>query len=520
MTAKPHEATCGRPAKSLAATTDAPLIAAVGVGKSFGGAAALRRVDIAVRAGEVRAVLGENGAGKSTLMKLLAGVERPDEGRVELAGETVTFADAAEAERRGIVLVHQEQMLATALTVAENLFLGRERRRGPLLDRAAMRAEARDRLRFLGCDLSPEQRVSRLSIAERQLVQMARVLLVPRRVVILDEPTAVLTPGEVDAVVRLVAHLKAGGVAVLYISHRLSEIGRVADRVTVLRDGVVVAERDAAALTELEMARLMVGRPLSALFPPKVFPDPVVDRAPALAVSELAVSPAPPARFHVRAGEIVGFGGLVGAGRTELFEGLVGLRPAHARAVRIDGVPLRARSPRAALAHGLVYLTEDRKGKGLLLDRGIPTNITLARPPRRFLLLDGAREATVAAAAVRNFDIRTRNPAARVGALSGGNQQKVMLAKAMLTAPRVLVVDEPTRGIDIGTKVEIYLFLARLAAAGTAVVVISSEMQELIGLCHRVMVMRRGRIVAELPAAQLTEHDIVVHATGVGEMAA
>ena len=491
--------------------------AGTGLSKSFGGVPVLRRVDIAVRPGELRAVLGENGAGKSTLMKILSGYEQPDEGEILLDGSQVRFADPNDAERQGVVLVHQEQLLAGQLTVAENLFLGRERRRGPFLDRAAMRGIAVERLAALGCAVPPDALVGRLSIAERQMVQIARALLVPHRVVILDEPTAVLTPHEVDSLFRTIQRLKESGTAILYISHRLSEVEALADEVTVLRDGARVIDRPAAGLSQLEMARLMVGRDMSTLFPERAPPPsgPV-----ALSVAHARVPGfVEDASFDLRAGEILGFAGLVGAGRTELFEGLLGLRPATVARVELFGAPAAIGSPRAGLAAGVVYLTEDRKGKGLLLRRDMATNLTLASPFSRFGLLDAAREDAALEQARTAFDIRGR-PSSLAGQLSGGNQQKLMLAKSVLTKPRVLIIDEPTRGIDIGTKAQIYRFIAALAAAGTAVVVISSEMQELIGLCHRVLVMRRGRIVAERAGEGLTEDEIVVHATGVGERAA
>ncbi len=494
------------------------MLAANDIAKSFGGVRVLAGIDLAVAPGELRAILGENGAGKSTLMKILAGHEQPDEGRIVLDGTAVRFAGAADAERQGVVLVPQEQLLAGQLTVAENLFLGREVRRGPFLDRGAMRRVASERLAALGCRVPPEATVGRLSVAERQMVQIARALMVPHRVVILDEPTAVLTPHEVEALFRVLAGLKVLGVAMLYISHRLAEVEAIADSVTVLRDGRHVASRPAAGLGQHEMARLMVGRDMSALFPPRP-PRPAA--GPMLAVTEATVPGfVERASFAVAPGEILGFAGLVGAGRTELFEGLIGLRPAVVGRVEVDGAATAIGSPRAALAAGIAYLTEDRKGKGLLLGRDMATNLTLASPFRRYGLLDLVREHEAMRTAKREFDIRAGRDDVLAGHLSGGNQQKLMLAKSMLSRPRILVVDEPTRGIDIGTKAQIYRFVAALAAEGTAVVVISSEMAELIGLCHRVLVMRRGRIVAELAGEDLTEDGIVVHATGVGELAA
>ena len=494
-------------------------LAADGVGKSYGGVPVLSDVSLSVSGGELRAVLGENGAGKSTLMKLLSGHAQPDHGRVLLDGQPVHLRSPMQAEQLGIVLVHQEQLLAGQLTVAENLFLGRELRRGPLLDRARMHELAAARLEALGCHAAPDAPVASLSIAERQMVQIARALLVPRRVVILDEPTAVLTPHEVEALFAALLSLKQAGVALLYISHRLAEVAMIADHVAVLRDGRLVTSRPAAGLSELEMARLMVGRDMSTLFPPKPAAPPAAEAA--LQVRRARVpGHVVEASFSLQPGEILGFGGLVGAGRTELFEGLIGLRPAQIERIAVHGETLAHLSPRSALRAGIAYLTEDRKGRGLLLRQPLATNLTLVAPFQRYGLLDAAREHAAMQRARDEFDIRAGRASALAGQLSGGNQQKLMLAKTMLSQPRILVIDEPTRGIDIGTKAQIYRFIAALAASGTAVVVISSEMQELIGLCHRVLVMRHGRIVAELEGDAMTEDAIVVHATGVGERAA
>nr|WP_321986723.1 sugar ABC transporter ATP-binding protein [uncultured Lichenicoccus sp.] len=510
----------GQAARVALGTGAGAVLAADGLGKSYVGVPVLSEVSLSVHPGELRAVLGENGAGKSTLMKLLSGHLQPDHGRVLLDGEPVRFANPMQAEALGIVLVHQEQLLAEQLTVAENLFLGRELRRGLLLDRTRMHALAAERLEALGCHADPAAAVARLSIAERQMVQIARALLVPRRVVILDEPTAVLTPHEVEALFRAVLALKQAGVALLYISHRLAEVAMIADHVTVLRDGRLVVSRPALGLGELEMARLMVGRDMSTLFPPKP-PAPVTPEAPALQVRRARVpGHVVEASFSLQRTEILGFGGLVGAGRTELFEGLIGLRPAQVEQVMVHGETLAHRSPRAALRAGIAYLTEDRKGRGLLLRQPLATNLTLVAPFQRFGLLDAAREHAAMGQARHDFDIRAGRFSALAGQLSGGNQQKLMLAKTMLSHPRILVIDEPTRGIDIGTKAQIYRFIAALAASGTSIVVISSEMQELIGLCHRVLVMRHGHIVAELEGDAMTEDAIVVHATGVGERAA
>jgi ribose transport system ATP-binding protein len=486
------------------------------VSKSFGPIEVLSDISLALQPGEVHAVIGENGAGKSTLMRILSGHLPPTKGGLFLDEAPVTFSGPVEAEHRGIVLVHQEILLAEDLTVAQNLFLGREVRRGGLMDDRAMRARTVTALDELGAHLSPDTEVRRLSIADRQLVQIARALLVPHRVVVFDEPTAVLTPVEAESLFTVIRRLKAQGAAVLYISHRLNEVKAIADRVTVLRDGRLVATRDIEGLEPIEMARLMVGRDMSKLYPqkPATASDTVV-----LAVDRMSVpGHVEEASFSLRRGEILGFGGLIGAGRTELFEGLVGLRPARG-AVTLEGRPVAFRNARDAMAAGVVYLSEDRKGKGLLLRQTLRTNLTLAGLDAfvRRGFIDVPREEAALDRAIEEFDIRARRRDLLAGQLSGGNQQKLLLAKMMLVEPRVVIIDEPTRGVDIGTKEQIYRFIANLAEQGRAVVVISSEMQELIGLCHRVLVMRNGRIAGEVGQQDLTEDAIVFLATGVHE---
>jgi ribose transport system ATP-binding protein len=494
----------------------APILAADRVSKSFGPIEVLSEVSLALEAGEVHAVIGENGAGKSTLMRVLSGHLQPTRGALHLDGEPIRFSGPVEAERRGVVLIHQEILLAEDLTVAQNLFLGRETaRRGFVQDRA-MRARAAEALARIGSRVSPDAEVRRLSIADRQLVQIARALLVPHRVVIFDEPTAVLTPVEAESLFGVIRRLKEEGVATLYISHRLPEVKAISDRVTVLRDGRLVATRETDGLEPIEMARLMVGRDMSKLYPEKpdtASPD-VVMRAERVAVPGFVED----ASFALHRGEILGFGGLVGAGRTELFEGIVGLRRLTGR-VEVEGREVRFRDARAALDAGVAYVSEDRKGKGLLLGQRLRPNLTLAALDRFVSgpFIDVPAENRALDRAIRDFDIRTRRRDLLAGQLSGGNQQKLLLAKMMLVEPRIVVIDEPTRGVDIGTKEQIYRFVAALAAKGLSVVVISSEMQELIGLCHRVLVMRNGRIVGGVEGERMTEDEIVFLATGVHE---
>jgi ribose transport system ATP-binding protein len=490
------------------------LLEAEALSRSFGAVQVLHDVSVAFHAGETHAIIGENGAGKSTLMKILAGHLAPSRGRLRLDGEPVALRDPVDAERRGIVLVHQEIMLAPDLSVAENMFLGRELRRGPAVDDRAMNARAREALVAFGVDIPVNTPVQRLSVAERQLAQIARALAVPHRIVIFDEPTASLGPVETAALLGLIRRLKQGGAAVIYISHRLDEVEAIADTVSVLRDGRLVTTQPAQALTPLDMARLMVGRDLQDLYPERASPPEGPAR---LKVSSFsAPAYAADAHFEARPGEIVGFAGLIGAGRTELFEALFGLAPG-AGEIRLDGAPQRWRNARAAQRAGAVYLTEDRKSKGLLLDEPLAPNLTLAALDnyRRGPVVDRGKEGRALDAAIDRFDIRVGDKRIRAGQMSGGNQQKLLLAKMLELDPKVIVIDEPTRGVDIGAKQQIYRFIAKLAQEGRSVIVISSEMAELIGLCHRILVMRGGRIVGEVAGEAMTEEAIVVLATGV-----
>ena len=485
---------------------------AEGLGKAYGPITVLSDVTLDIRPGEVHAVIGENGAGKSTLMKLLAGHVQPSTGHLEMAGHRVSFADAAAAEAAGVVLVHQEILLAGDLSVAENLFLGRELTRGLMVNDREMNRRAATILSAIGARCHPSDRVGSLPLAQRQLVQIARALLEPRKVVIFDEPTAVLANDEVAALLAVVRGLREKGAAVLYISHRLDEVETLADRITVLRDGRMIGTWPAAGLTQRDMAELMVGRKLDMLYPPK---RPAPKNDPLLTVSDLVVDHgAVLGSFAVHPGEVLGIGGMIGSGRTELFEGLMGLRPAQGRCT-LNGTDVAHRSVSGWQAAGLVYLTEDRKGKGLLLDEPLAPNLTLQALDivHGRLALDRRKEMAGLERAVADYDIRVRSVHLDAGQLSGGNQQKLLLAKVMMTDPSVVIIDEPTRGIDIGNKSQIYDFIDKLVRAGKACIVISSELPELVGLSDRVLVMRAGRIVAQLAGDQVTEQNVVYAAT-------
>jgi len=485
--------------------------------KSFGPVEVLHGVSFELATGRVVGLLGENGAGKSTLMKILAGYEGLSGGELRVAGAAVRFDGPRAAEAQGIVMIHQEFALAEDLTIAQNIFLGHEKTRGFLLDDVAMRAETERVLQQVGLRRNPDTLVKHLIVAEKQLVEIAKALQRRARLLIMDEPTATLTLGETERLFALIAQLQADGVTVVYISHKLDEVERVTDEIVVMRDGRFVTRTETKNVTRQQMANLMVGRDLSDLYPPKIAPKTATPvAAPLLKVQGLTVPGwAHDVSFEVAPGEILGFAGLVGAGRTELFEGLLGLRPASVARAELAGRELRIRGPREVADQGLTYLSEDRKGKGLHVNFGLRENLTLMalrRYAAPWLKPDAERAALKGA--VADFGIRTGSLEIPASSLSGGNQQKLALAKVLHPGPKVVVLDEPTRGVDVGAKRDIYFLIQRLAGEGRAVIVISSELMELIGICHRIVVMRAGRVQATLDAEQLTEEVLIAHATG------
>ncbi|OAN76835.1 ABC transporter ATP-binding protein [Sulfitobacter sp. EhC04] len=482
--------------------------------RSFGPVQVLHDISLTLRPGEVHALIGENGAGKSTAMKIMSGYLEPTKGQVKLDDAPVRFASSQEAEAQGVVLIHQEFNLADQLSVEQNIFLGHEKRRGLFLDKAWMQAETRRLLARLNCKVSPDARVRDISNADKQMVEIAKALSRRAQVLIMDEPTAVLTEREAEVLFEQVERLKAEGVAILFTSHKLDEVKRISDRITVLRDGHVVAQGMTAEFNEDQMAQAMVGRDVSSLYPVRSVG--VGDDA-ALEVRGLNVPGyAHDISFTLRRGEILGISGLIGSGRTEAMEGLTGLRAAQGD-VRINGRPVSLRSPQQAQAAGLCYLTEDRKGRGLLLQKGMRENLTLqALPEFTNWLIDHKAEDAALTRAIADFDIRAPTREVLVGNLSGGNQQKLLIAKIMLTDPDIVIIDEPTRGIDIGTKQQIYEFIHALSAAGKSIIVVSSEMQEVIGLADRVLVMRLGTIAGEVSGDDMTEDKIVRLAMGLG----
>jgi ribose transport system ATP-binding protein len=449
-------------------------------------------------------------------MKILAGYEAPTQGAVVLDGVPVCLSGPRDAESRGIVMIHQEFNLAEHLTISENIFLGHEIQRGLLLDDAAMRRKSASALADVGLTRDPRTRVRDLIVAEKQLVEIAKSLSRKARVLVMDEPTATLTPNETSRLFKLIDRLRVDGTTIVYISHKLDEVQQITDEIIVMRDGRFVAREPTAALTRHQMANLMVGREMSDMFPPRRPPPDRADVPPLLKVTGATVPGwTEGVSFDVHGGEILGFAGLVGAGRTELFEGLIGLRPLSAGTIEIDGRPVTIDRPREAIRHRIAYLSEDRKGRGLLLDFSLAPNLTLtalkqyARP-----LIDRKAERSALTRAVASFGIRAGDLSMRARSLSGGNQQKLLLAKTLHPDPHVIVLDEPTRGVDVGAKRDIYFLIQQLAAEGRAIIVISSELIELIGLCNRIAVMRSGRLVATLEPDQFTEQEIIGHATG------
>jgi len=473
--------------------------------KSFEGVTALKGVSFDVREGEVHALLGENGAGKSTLIRIIAGSHLPDAGVLRVSGEPVRFGSPRDARRRGIATIYQELLLFPELTVAENVFLGNApRTRLGSLDWAAMRARARALLDSLDSpDLSVDAKVGGLSVANRQRVEIAKALSQDPRVLVMDEPTASLAQADVDRLLAVVRRLRERGVAVVYVSHRLAEVFAIADRVTVLRDGAAVGTRAISEVTEASLVSMMVGRPVDQLFPKG---QTELGRT-MLEVRGLSSRDGVrDVSFSVKAGEILGIAGLVGSGRTELALAIFGIAPATAGEILVDGKPVRIDGPRRARDLGIAYVPEDRGQQGLVRSHTIRENVTLAVLDRvaRAGILDRAEETRRAREAIERFRIRARGPEQLARQLSGGNQQKVVLAKWLGAEPRILILDEPTRGIDVGAKAEVHALMSDLARQGLAIVMISSELPEVLGMSDRVLVMNRGRLVGEFDRAHAT----------------
>lgn len=501
-----------------------PLLEMVNITKRFPGVQALKGVSLSVRAGEVRALLGENGAGKSTLMNILDGVFSDYGGEISIDGHPVSIRSPRDAKKLGIAMIHQELNLVPELSVASNIFLGRELHT-PLgtIDRKRMQREAAALLAELDVTTPPARPIYRTRLAEQQLIEVAKALSLNARILIMDEPTSTLAHAEVERLFKVIRQLSARGVAILYISHRLEELQEIAHSVTVLRDGELIGTHLLANVTRADLIRMMVGRPLQEVFPKgESIPE---QKRELLQVEHLSLRPDSErgnrslrdVSFSLNAGEIVGFAGLMGAGRTEVLESIFGVHPHHLVSghVYLDGKLLDAHSPRQAIRRGLAFITEDRKNQSLVTLLSVGFNISLAALRRftRGMLVNQQSERLAVTNSIRDLQIKTPGLATVVNNLSGGNQQKVVLAKCLLTRPLVLLMDEPTRGIDVGAKAEVYEQMNRLVSTGMGIVMVSSELPELLGMCDRILVLCEGRLTGEFRRGEVTQEMILEAAT-------
>ncbi|MDQ0473478.1 sugar ABC transporter ATP-binding protein [Labrys wisconsinensis] len=503
---------------------DAPLLHLDAVSKRYGGVRALEKASLAVRGGSVHAILGENGAGKSTLIKIMAGVVAPDEGRMVLEGREVRFADPAAAGDAGIVCIFQELSLIPDLSVADNILISRPPRRFGMIDRRAQRRLAEEALaRAGGSDIHPMAPVKDLPLSRRQIVEIAKALARRPRILILDEATSALTAADVAKVMAVLRQLRSEGLALLYISHRMHEIAEIADECTVFRNGRNVATYQAGAKSDNEVVELMIGREYSHVFPPRP-PAAPREAAPVLEVRGLSwTQRLKDISLAARAGEVVGLGGLDGQGQRELLLALFGVLKGVTGTMLIDGRPVRLASPRAAKAAGIdmALIPEDRKTEGLMLPMSVGDNLSFAALDRlsRGGVVDRAAERRAIDDMIKLLAIRTAGTAIPVGALSGGNQQKVVIAKWLMRAPRIILLNDPTRGIDVGTKQEIYQLLRRLADAGAAILFYSTDYDELVGCCDRVLVLYDGAVKRELVGAGITERALIASALNIAAQA-
>jgi len=497
----------------MAAIESQPVLDVAGIRKRFGAVTVLDGVRLTIRPGEIHALMGENGAGKSTLMKILAGVYQPDAGEIHVAGKKVAITCPADARSLGINLIYQELSVAANLTVAQNIFMGAEpRSRFGIVDTAQMNRRAADVLASLGATFSPTRLASGLSIADQQQVEIARALVHDSRVLIMDEPTAALSERETERLFDVMRALRERGIAIIYISHRMAEVRMLADRVTVLRDGTWIGELTREEATPETVVRMMVGRELGGFY------EHAKGRVPGnvrLKLTNVHGARVHPASLEVRAGEIVGLAGLVGAGRTELARLVFGADRMAGGTIEVDGKKATIRTPGDAIRLGIAYVPEDRKGQGLFLQQSLLANVTmnvLGKHARCGVLKRGEL-LRVTREAIAKLSARGAGPEGVIGGLSGGNQQKLLLARWLEIKPRVLILDEPTRGVDIGAKHEIYRIIHELADAGVAVVCISSELAEIIGVCDRVLVMREGHLAGALEGQRITQENIMALAT-------
>jgi ribose transport system ATP-binding protein len=487
-----------------------------GITKSFYNVKALDNVSFSVKKGEIHAIVGENGAGKSTLMKILSGVYTKDAGEIFIDGKKVDILSPDQAQKLGIATIFQEFNLIQDMSVAENIFLGREPRKGLFVDYNLMAEGTRKIFQRIGFNVNPYELVKNLGIAEQQIVEIAKALSLDSKIFIMDEPTAVLTDKEIEKLFALMKSLKNSGVTILYISHRLKEIIEICDRVTVLRDGKYIATKDVKDVDEKEIVKLMVGRELNELFPRHELSS----KMELLRVEKLTSESVKDINFKLLKGEILGIAGLVGAGRTELAETIFGIRKKFDGQIYVKGELTDIKSPIDALKKGICLATEDRKSTGLILEMDAKSNITIPNLEKYVKLkffIDRKNEISDVTNIARDLAIDVGSLVKEVKYLSGGNQQKVVLAKWILKNSEIYIMDEPTRGIDIGAKREIYYLIKKLADMGKGIIVISSEMQELLGLCDRILVMWQGKITGEFYRGEATEEEIMLYATGLAE---
>ena len=483
-----------------------------GIGKTFPGVKALEGVNLTIREGQVHALLGENGAGKSTLIKILSGAYTKDEGQIFFEGKPVEIRGPQDAQGLGISTIYQEFNLARDLTVAENIFLGHLPRKGMTVDWATVKARSREILDTLGVTFSVDAHTSTLSVAEQQLVEIAKSLNRKTRILIMDEPSAVLGEKDLEKLFQVVRSLQAQGIGIIYISHRLKEIFEVADEVTILKDGRYVTTQSISEVTMDDLVRLMIGRDLKDVYPKRILtPSDVL-----LAVNNVSQTKLlRDVSFQLHAGEIVGFAGIVGSGRTEVARAIFGADPC-AGEMRISGQPYKPRSPADAIHHGVALVTEDRKAQGLFLKLNVALNTTISGLKQlcQMGVIQFARELKLVKRMIKDLSIKTPGPNFLVVNMSGGNQQKVVLARWLSIGTRIFILDEPTRGIDVGSKSEIYQIMDGLTKQGVGIIMISSELPEVLGMSDRIMVMRQGRIVKELSRAEASEEAIMKYAVG------
>lgn len=482
------------------------------ISKIFPGVKALDKVDLELDPGEVLGILGENGAGKSTLMNVLGGIYRPDGGKIYIDGEEVAFSGVLDSQKRGVSFIHQELALEPHLTVSENIFLGRERKNGFLVSRKRMNEEAKKYLKFVGLDIDPANNVSRLSMGQQQMVEIAKALSLNAQIIVMDEPTSSLSENEVKTLFETIHTLKGHNVGILYISHKMSEIFDITDRVMVMRDGCCIAAKKTKETNADELIYMMVGRKLESYYV-RTFNKP---GSTALEVKNMTGNAFRNASFSVKRGEVLGFYGLIGAGRSELMQAVVGFDPHSEGEVWVGGKKVEKTDPIISQKMGMVLVPESRKTQGLFLNNTVGFNMTIAVLDEfiKNLRVNRKKEKAIIEKGVRDLKIKTPSAQQLVCNLSGGNQQKVVLAKWLATAPEVLILDEPTKGIDVGAKAEIYTIMNELAKMGIAIVMVSSELNEIINMCDRLAVMREGRITGMLDRKEFAQEAILKYAIG------